>query len=272
MFEFNIKFLESGKLVYSLISNAKNIVNVSQNRLKFIILHPFGDIYAQKSHAATDHVSRDRAEFETHGARSGILFLEDRTVMVKLVVLLDKVVDIVGNQRRRIGPSGLFDYRREVGQTAYQRHLALAGNDRGEIGASQSGLVRLAEHTADTCVGVLYERAGIAVEVYRFLGIESHILTRVDLQQEIFQRSEPHGLRNLVDLLRGATVKLAQLGRHAAGRGHHLIHQVVGIDDSAFTALHLAFGKLHHTVAEMHEVFAPLESELVKEQRQHLEW
>ena len=53
--------------------------------------------------------------------------------------------------------------------------------------------------------------------------------------------------------------------------GYHGCHEVVGVDDSALSRLHLSVGQLDHAVREVDKVFTPLEPELVEEDGENLE-
>ena len=55
------------------------------------------------------------------------------------------------------------------------------------------------------------------------------------------------------------------------GIGYHGCHEVVGIYDSAFAALHLAVGEFDHAVGEVDETLTPLEAEFVEQDGEHLE-
>ncbi len=90
------------------------------------------------------------------------------------------------------------------------------------------------------------------------------------LSREVFERSHAYDACHLVGLF-GRHVAASTLVAHLACALYHLVHEVVGVDHCALAALHLAFGELDHAVGEMHKVLAPLESEAVEQQRQHLE-
>ena len=120
-------------------------------------------------------------------------------------------------------------------------------------------------------MGILDERAGVAVEVDRLARIEKHRLFRVHLQDEILERAQSDHRGNGVGLLFRTAVELAQLVRHLAGRGYHVCDQVVGIDHRAFARLHLAFGKLHHAVGKMRDMVAPVGiAQFLEDELQHL--
>ena len=109
------------------------------------------------------------------------------------------------------------------------------------------------------------ERTGIAIEVDRLFGIEEHILACINLQNEVFQGTHSHDACNLVSLVFAHIVKLAQFLTGLLGVADHECHQVVGIDNSTFTALHLTIGKFDHTIGEVDKFLTPLETEAIEE-------
>ena len=120
-------------------------------------------------------------------------------------------------------------------------------------------------------MGILNERACIAIEVNGLLGIEQHIFPCINLQDEIFEGTHADNAGNLLALILGHVVELTQLHRGLVSILHHQVHQVIGIDNRSLTALHLAIGKLHHTIAKVDKFFTPLETEAVKQDREYLE-
>ncbi len=134
-----------------------------------------------------------------------------------------------------------------------------------------AGFFAAAQHGADSGVCVLYERAGVAVEVDALARVECHVLARVNLQQEVLERSLADGFGHAVDFFLRHAVELAERHGHFARRRCHISHKVVGVHHRAFAAFHLAFGQFHHAVAEVHKVLAPAETEAVEQHRQHLE-
>ena len=106
----------------------------------------------------------------------------------------------------------------------------------------ESGLFGATEYRTDACVGVLYERTCIAVEIDRFLGVERHVLARVDFKQEVFQRAHTYRFGNIGDFCIAESVEFAELLRYFAGSVDHFGHQVVGVDHCPFAAFHFAFG------------------------------
>ena len=97
-------------------------------------------------------------------------------------------------------------------------------------------------------MGVLHKRACVAVEVDGLLRVEEHGLLRVDLEDEILQGTEADGVVKLVGLLGREVFGLAQFVGDRLGRGHHLVHKVVSVDNGALAALHLAVRQLDHAV------------------------
>ena len=128
-----------------------------------------------------------------------------------------------------------------------------------------------AEDGADAGVGVLDEGAGITVEVDRLLRVEQHVLAGIHLEDEVFQGSHAYDAGYLLLLGFAHVGILACLVTDAAGIFHHQLHQVVGIDHRSFARLHFAIRQLHHAIAEVYQFLAPLESETVEQDGEHLE-
>ena len=91
-------------------------------------------------------------------------------------------------------------------------------------------------------MGILYKGARVAVEVDGLLGVEEHSLLRVDLEDEILQGAQTDGVVQPVGLLGRQVLGLAEFIGDSLGGGHHLVHEVVGVDHRALTRLHLAIG------------------------------
>ena len=115
------------------------------------------------------------------------------------------------------------------------------------------------------------ERTCIAVEIDTLLWIEEHVLAGIDLQNEVFQRAHAHDAGNLGSLFLAHIVEFPQFHRCFQGILYHQLHQVVGIDNSSLTTLHLAVRQLHHTVREVYQLLAPLEAQTIQQDREHLE-
>ena len=124
----------------------------------------------------------------------------------------------------------------------------------------------------DTREGVLDERAGVTVEVDGLRGIEEHVLARINLEDEVFQRTETDFAGNLVGFCLGDTLQRVDFILTDFVRViHHLIHQIIGINHGAFTGFHLTVREFDHTVREMHKFLTEGESETVEQYRQYLE-
>ena len=70
---------------------------------------------AQQPHAGTYHFGSYIAQSQAQRLHCLILLLENRIVMIELVILLHQFIHIICNNRRRIAASGLFDCRGEIG-------------------------------------------------------------------------------------------------------------------------------------------------------------
>ena len=190
--------------------------------------------------------------------------------MIELIVLLNEVIHIVGNLRRTVAATGFSNHTREIGKSLNERNLLVVWCYIGNLGL-HSSLGCLAKKRLNACVGVLDKRSGVSIEVNRLLRVERHILARINLQNEVFKRTQTYDACNLGSLSLRNVVELAHLSRNLACIGNHLVHKIIGINHSALTRLHLALRKLYHTIGEVHKVLAPLESELVEQKRKHLE-
>ena len=115
------------------------------------------------------------------------------------------------------------------------------------------------------------ERTCITVEIDTFLWVEEHVLTGIHLQDEVFQGTHTNDAGNLTSLFLSHIVEFAQFHRGLIGIFHHQSHQVVGINHRPFTTLHLTVRQLHHTIGEVGEFLAPLESQTIEQDREHLE-
>ena len=190
--------------------------------------------------------------------------------MIELIVLLNEVIHIVGNLRRTVAATGFSNHTREICKSLNERNLLVVWCYIGNLGL-HSSLGCLAKKRLNACVGVLDKRTGVAIEVDRLLRVKRHILARINLQNEVFKRTQTYDACNLGSLSLRNVVELAHLSRNLACIGNHFVHKIIGINHSALTRLHLAFRKLYHTIGEVHKVLAPLESELVEQKRKHLE-
>ena len=97
----------------------------------------------------------------------------------------------------------------------------------------------------------------IAVEVDRLIGVEEHVLARIYLQNEVFQRTHTHLAGYLVGLSLGDIGQGVDfIAGYLLGFAHHGIHQVIGIDHRALATLHLAVGQFDHAVREVDQLLA----------------
>ena len=112
----------------------------------------------------------------------------------------------------------------------------------------------------------------VTVEINGLSRVEEHILTRIDLEDEVLERTQTYFTSDFVclvgsDTLQGIDLVLADL----TCVFDHLLHQIIGIDYRTLTALHLTVRQFHHTVREMYEFLAKRKTETVKKDRQHFE-
>ena len=133
--------------------------------------------------------------------------------------------------------------------------MLLGGDGKPSEGSGESDtqLLCLTKEAADTSIGVLDKGACVPVEVNAFLGVEGHVLTRVNLEDEVLQRAQAYTASDFGSFFCRHILALTLLFGDGTGRSDHLVHEVIGIDDRTFTALHLAVGELDHTIAEVHE-------------------
>ena len=130
---------------------------------------------------------------------------------------------------------------------------------------------RLPQYGADTGVGVLDERSRVPVEVDGFFRVEGHVLSRVYLQYEIFQRAQADNPGDVLYLLGSHLVGFAQFPGDIPCRVDHLLHQVVRVDHGSLAALHLAIRQFHHAVREVNQPFPEGEAQLIQQDGQNLE-
>ena len=202
-----------------------------------------------------------------------VLLVQDGVVVVELIVALDQFVAIVGYVRGVHLLAGLPDSGGKLGQGADELHLLVVERcaRRYRPAYLKALACGLAQHGADAGVGVLDEGARVTVEVDALGGVEEDVLTGVHLEQEILQRTHAHDAGRLSLVLLAQVGKLAQGVAGRAGLRHHLLDQIVGVHHRALAALHLAVGQVDHAVGEVHQALAPLESEAVEEDGEHLE-
>ena len=187
--------------------------------------------------------------------------------MIELVELLGQLIAVVCYAAWRIVFSGLLHYGSIPVHLLYQLRLLLVERHVGveilrQLHAFSLGLTQDAAY-AGVCI--LNERARVAVEVDALFRIEEHVLACVNLQYEVFQRAQTHDACNLVALLFGHILELAELVACLACILYHLCYEVVGVHHCSLAALHLAVGQFHHAVGEVHKFLAPLESEAVEQ-------
>ena len=190
--------------------------------------------------------------------------------MVELVVLLSEVIDVVGDECGAVVTTGIGNDGGEIGKFLNQRGLLLVGSHTADV-LGLVVLTALAQYRLDAGIGVLDEGTGVAVEVDGLAGVEQHGLPGVHLKDEILQRTQANHAQHIVTLVLGDTLQAARLISHIGGSGNHLVHEFVGIDHSTLAGLHLTVGQLDHAIGEVYQILTPLEAQLVKQQREHLE-
>ena len=115
------------------------------------------------------------------------------------------------------------------------------------------------------------KRTGIAVEVNRLFRVKQHILPRIDLQDKVLECAKAYLACNLVLLFLCDTREAKHLVfAHLLGVCNHLRHQVVGIHNGTFAALHLAVGQFYHAVREMYEFLTEGETKSIEKDREDL--
>ena len=183
--------------------------------------------------------------------------------MIELVELLGQFVAVVGNTTWTIVLASLLNSSCIVAHLLYEVDFLLTKFCR-HISALDIKFCSLSHDRADAGVGILDKRTGIAVEVDRLLGVEQHILACINLEDEILKGTQSHDACNLAALLVGHIVKLAEFLACLLCVGNHSGNEVVGINNSTLAALHLTIRQFYHTIGEMHEFLAPLESKSVE--------
>ena len=108
--------------------------------------------------------------------------------MVELIVFLHEVVDVVRDDSGAIGAS-CFLYNVCVFSDLSDELLLLGGDGKPSEGGRESDaqLLCLTKEAADTSIGVLDEGACVPIEVNTLLGVEGHVLARVNLEDEVLQ-------------------------------------------------------------------------------------
>ena len=171
--------------------------------------------------------------------------------MIVLIEFLRKFISIIGDKSRRMRCSSLGNLRREsieyLDNTNFLRRKgSIILKHIGSI--FQSLCICLAENGLDTCMSVLDERSCIAVEVDGFLRIEEHGLPWVHLEDEVLKRSKAYHPEESVLFLGREIIDFAEFHGCLLGGIVHRCYKIVGVNDSSFAGLHLAFRKFYHTV------------------------
>ena len=193
--------------------------------------------------------------------------------MIELVVFFYQVISIVGDEGGAVFLSCFANDGSVVGYHLDQVFFLLGYGSRCRqlFGQNDALFGSFTQNGTDTGICVLDERAGITVEIDRFLRVESHVLARVHLQDEVFQGTEADHAGDVFGFFRCHFVHFAQFLRDFAGCTHHLFHQVVCIDNRSFAALHLAFRQFNHAVREMYKAFAEFKTQFIQQDGQYLE-
>ena len=193
--------------------------------------------------------------------------------MVELVIFLHKVIRIVCNDGRAVILTCLLHNSGKVGNHLYQSLFLLTQFNAGRQLSRDfdTGLFCLAENRLDTCISILDERSRITIKVDGLFWIECHVLAGIHFQDEVLQGTQTNDTGDIVRLFLCQTIQLTQFIAGFLGCINHLRHQVVSINYCTFAALHLALGKFHHTVREVHQPFTPFEAQFVEQDGQYLE-
>ena len=188
--------------------------------------------------------------------------------MVELVEFLSQLIGVVGNQCRTIGAACFLYHAGKVGNALNDSNFLVVRSNAVHV-QSRHVVACLALERADAGIGVLDEWPGVAVEVDTLGRIEEHVLAWVNLEDEVLERTHAYDACHLTLLVDGHS--LEAVACHCHGVVDHLVHQVVGIDHRSLARLHFAVRQLYHAIGEVDQVLAPLESQLVEQEREHLE-
>ena len=124
----------------------------------------------------------------------------------------------------------------------------------------------------DAGVCILDEGPCVTIEVDGLRGVEKHVLPRIDLQDEVFQRTETYFSGYFIGFFfRYALQSIYLVLGNLLGVFDHLIHQIIGINYRSFTGFHLAVRQFDHAVGEMNELFAEWETKAVEKDREYFE-
>ncbi len=131
--------------------------------------------------------------------------------MIELVVFLHQIVCIVRYNGRIIVRTRLLDNRFKIGQHLNQTFFLRAQFQtyRNDFGNNDTCFGRLAQYRLDTGIRILNERSCIAIEIYRFFRIESHVLTCIHLQDKIFQSTQTNNAGNIISFFLGQAVQFS---------------------------------------------------------------
>ena len=193
--------------------------------------------------------------------------------MVELIIFLYQFVCIVCKNRRIIITAGLTYYVCKIGKHLNQSfffgtqfHTCWNYSRNGD-----TSFCSFTQDRLDTSVSILDKRSCITVEVDRFFRVERHVLACIHFQDEVLQSTQTDNTCDVVCLFLSQSVQFAQFTAGFLSCFYHSLHQVVGINNRTFTALHLTFRQFYHAVREVNQILTPFKSQLVEQNRKYLE-
>ena len=143
-------------------------------------LHSFWDFHTKQACSTSNHITHSARKSDTECTHIFIAFLHDRTIVIELVIFLHKLIHIVSDKRWAVVLSCFSNYAWEISKTLDKCNFLFLWFYRYKCFLHAS-FSYLAKKRLNTSISILQERTCISVEVDRFLRIESHILTRVNL-------------------------------------------------------------------------------------------
>ena len=176
---------------------------------------------------------------------------ENAVVLVVAAVRLGQFIAPIRHEGRVVRFRRFTHHIGEVVEEPHQFHFIGSRCSQAFGGHGEPFGFRLAQHAASPHVVEENEGAGVAVEVDGRLRVEHHVLLGVYLEEEVLEGTQSHALEHLLLLGVTQSVEFAGFRCDVAGDAEHVFHEVVRIDDGAFSALHFAFRQLDHAVAEV---------------------
>src|SRR3712207_116269 len=154
--------------------------------------HTLGHLDTEQGHGVLDGLGHVAGQYQTHDTLLIAIGIENTIIVVELVKLLRQLVAVVGYAAGTVVLTGLLHGSAKLAELLYklgflgiEPYIACQHARKHDM----IGL-GLTHYAANTGVSILNEGACVAIEVNTFLGIKEHILTCIDLQDKVFQRTQ----------------------------------------------------------------------------------